>query len=390
MNAKSFRGLAFALSCCVLGCGEERTGATDGPPPTTADAARPTDGPQPTVDRGPADSGPTDGGLMDAAQASEDAGGPDDAMPAMDAMAEMDAMMPAPQVSSENGVSTIHDGQCLAEVFVSDSIPESYRDRVQQGYETACRALGDVRPLEIWVTANIEAEAADLRARWCARRLEVDPGFRAEWCSRSQLGVGLANYVHWSAVYYRGLTRGHHQLNLSMFSNDPHDLSAEYVTMHEFFHSYQFAHLDQATFSSPESRDVNLGRTATADRPWHTEGSANFVSWQLTEEHFQSGFLRRELGHVLDRCAEVIDADFDVTTLTYEDACGYGLGTWAIAYLTSVHGLQTYLDFYDAIDGDGYYAAFEASFGETEAAFSRAFTDWFLRTPRGEKLSLFE
>lgn len=307
-----------------------------------------------------------------------------------DGSADANAAPNVDPTSSENGASTFHDGACLGEIFVSPSISDSYRDRVVLAYETVCQALGDVRPLEIWVTANIESEASALRDAWCDRRMALDPNFQAFWCTRSQLGVNLANYVHWSSVYYPGLTRAHHQLNLSMFSDNPNDLSAEYVTMHEFFHAYQFAHLDQGIYNTFESRDVNLGRTAAADRPWHTEGSANYVSWLLTERHFQAGFLRHEMRNILSRCEAGVTADFQVTALTYDDPCAYDLGTWAIAYLVSLHSLASYLDFYDDLNDQGFYAAFEARFGTTVEAFSPAFTAWFLNTSSAEKLSLFD
>jgi hypothetical protein len=319
-----------------------------------------------------------------------DVGPSGDVNPSADGDLEYDANSPGPApISSENGVSTIHDGSCLAEIFASPSVSDSYRDRVQTAYETACSFLGDVRPLEIWVTANIESEAEALRDRWCQRRIERDVQFRASWCDRSQLGVGLANYVHWADVYYPGLSREHHQLNLSMFSNSPNDLSAEYVTMHEFFHSYQLSHLDQAVYSTHQSRDINLGRTTDSSRPWHTEGSANFISWQLTEDVFQPGFLRREMTNILSRCDDRVQAGFDVTTLTYEDECAYDLGTWAMGYLISEHSLHEYLAFYDDINPLGFHGAFEQRFGLTIEAFSQTFTAWFLSTPRQEKLQRF-
>jgi hypothetical protein len=294
------------------------------------------------------------------------------------------------QVSSENGVSTIHDGECLAEIFASPSVSEAYEARVYAAYETACLFLGDVRPLEIWSTANNENEAMALRERWCQHRMDQDPGFRMAWCRYSQLGVGLANYVHWADIYYSGLDREHHQLNLSMFSGDPLDLSAESVSIHEFFHSYQLAHLDQEIFPTPALRDANLGRTAESNRPWHTEGSANFVSWYLTEHTFQEGFLRQAMAGTLARCGRMVVEGFDVTSLTYEDDCAYDLGTWAVAYLVSTHSLVQYLAFYDVINLAGFHAAFEQSFGVGLDEFSRGFTAWFLTTDRTAKLELFE
>jgi|TARA_B110000208_G_scaffold127794_1_gene155446 hypothetical protein len=121
-------------------------------------------------------------------------------------------------------------------LFSIPSLSEVYVNRVKAAYETGCEYLGDIQPMEVWLTSNDETEAQALRNQWCTHRQGSDPGFLTRGCERAQIGVGLANYVFQSDLYYSGLNYDHHQPNLSAFSADnPDDLSAEYVTIHEVF-----------------------------------------------------------------------------------------------------------------------------------------------------------
>ncbi len=84
---------------------------------------------------------------------------------------------------------------CSALLFFTLLLPEVYVNRVKVAYETGCEYLSDIQPMEVWLTSNDETEAQALRNKWCTHRQGSDPGFLTRGCERSQIGVGLANYV---------------------------------------------------------------------------------------------------------------------------------------------------------------------------------------------------
>ena len=277
---------------------------------------------------------------------------------------------------------------CKGKLFYSPSFPSTYLSRTINAYTVACNYFGDVRPLELWLTANTEEEAKALRNRWCDYRQSQDITFNAEWCQRSQIGVNLANYVYWSNIYYKGMEKEHHQLNLCSFSFSNNDLSAEYVTIHEFFHAYQSSHLDNDIYNTPESRDENLGRNKNGNNPWHTEGSADFFGHYLTSisghpKHFKEEFERR-----IDIVEKIIDTNFSLLDLTYEIEGAYYVGSWAIVYLISMHSIEDYLGFYDILNEDGFANGFLKSFSQSLEDFDKSFSNWFRSSSRVEKMQL--
>ena len=278
------------------------------------------------------------------------------------------------------------DVGCQATLFHSPSVDEDYLNRAMDAYTFGCQYLGDVRPLELWLTANNESAATSLREQWCQYRLSQDSSFREQWCENSQIGVNLANYVRWSSVYYDGLIDAHHQNNLSQFSESPNDLSAEYVTIHEFFHAYQSEHLDEAIYGTPEARDIQEGRTGDGSRPWHSEGSADFFGHLLTELAGHPGALRQYFDGGQD-CWALIDDDFSLWDLTYDadGGCGYHLGAWAIAYLVSKNSVEAYLVFYDDLNAYGFFDGWLKNFGVTTDEFDQNFRNWFQQTSRTAK-----
>ena len=308
-----------------------------------------------------------------------------------DVEAEVDVAISDASGDEEAFTVSSTNPDCQGTLFHSPSVLSDYLDRVIGAYTYGCEYLGDIRPLEIWLTANNESEASALRDRWCAFRLQRDPTFREAWCQNSQIGVNLANYVRWSSVYYDGLASAHHQNNLSAFSNDPNDLSAEYVTIHEFFHAYQFDHLDEAIYGRPEERDIHMGRTQDGSRPWHSEGSADFFGHLLTELAGHPGALKQYFENA-EFCTGVVDDAFSLWNLTYDDSsnCGYPLGAWAIAYLISQHSVEAYFAFYDDLNGYGFFEGWEKNFGQTTDEFDVSFRDWVLATTAEERLSMIE
>ena len=283
------------------------------------------------------------------------------------------------------------DEGCQATLFHSPTIGEDYLDRVMDAYTFGCGYLGDVRTLELWLTANNASAAESLRDVWCQYRLSQDSSFLEQWCERSQIGVDLANYVRWSSVYYNGLVDAHHQNNLHEFSSNPDDPSAEYVTIHEFFHAYQMDHLDEAIYSTPEDLDIQSGRTGDGSRPWHSEGSADLFGHLLTELSGRPGQLRGYFESGED-CWARIDDDFSLWDLTYEADrwCGYHLGAWSIAYLISEHSIEAYLAFYDDLNAYGFFDGWLKNFGVTTYEFDENFRNWFLQTSRTDKLQIID
>ena len=289
--------------------------------------------------------------------------------------------------TSDSGNSSTEP--CSAALFSAPSIGSAYVDRVQVAYDKSCAYFGDISPMEMWLTSNIESEAQALRDQWCSYRQEQDSGFLAAWCANSQIGVGLANYVFWSDVGYEGLNTDHHQLNLSVFSEDnADDLSAEYVTIHEYFHAYQYSHLDKAIYSTNQQRDINMGRSADSSRPWFSEGTANYMGHYLTAVEYRSDHLRNELGYYLDSCENLFNSDFDVRALQYDDNCAYEIATWSAAYLVHTSSLDTMWAFFDDLNDYGFVDAFEKNFGENPTQFSTTFTGWLTSTSDEEKLAI--
>ena len=274
---------------------------------------------------------------------------------------------------------------CKAVLYHSPDINPAVLKEYIEAYTFACEYFGDIRTMEIWLTSNDEAAAAKLRQRWCQHRLRLDSSFRDSYCNDSQIGVYLNNYVHWFSIDWRPGIDEHHQVNLA----DQHSLEsdgAESTMAHEFFHAYQYSHLDLDIYQTWQSRDLNMGRSEDASKPWHSEGSASFFGSFLVELMGSSGALRNYLAYYVDptggNCQELIDENFSLWDLEFDtrNNCGYGLGAWAITLLISQNSIASYLAFYDDLNPYGFFDAWSKNFGRTVDEFDVEFREWFLTT----------
>lgn len=280
---------------------------------------------------------------------------------------------------------TSQNPNCEAVLYHSPEIDAPILQEYIEAYTFSCEYFGDIQPMEIWLTANNESAAAQLRQRWCDHRLQTDSSFRESYCRDSQIGVYLNNYVHWYSVDWRPGIDEHHQVNLA----DQHTLEsdgAESTMAHEFFHAYQYSHLDLNIYQTWESRDLNMGRSEDASKPWHSEGSASFFGSYLAERMGSDDALRHYLAYYIDptggNCQDLINEAFSLWDLGFDtrNNCGYGLGAWAITFLISKHSIDDYLAFYDDLNPYGFFEAWSKNFGRTVDEFDVDFREWFLST----------
>ena len=263
----------------------------------------------------------------------------------------------------------------LPEYYYASDVPSSQVDHVIEYYEIASATWGNYGPLEFWIVGTDSASAQELDSLYCTTRIEKDNllgNNDFQYC----INRGY-NFIDYASQGGAGLNTRRNQYEeysvfiITLASKYPFPNESDYsvVTMHEYYHVYQHAHI----FTLDENERANL----MIRNPWWSEGGANYMSELLYSqiEGVQSGYLKERMRWKMNEKSNFFALGKRLEDIEYGEAndatrFAYDLGSWFIAYLIHNVGIETYrVNFYDDLNKLGFEGSFIENFGSSSAEF---------------------
>ena len=290
-------------------------------------------------------------------------------------------------------------------IYAASDIDRSTIDLATKWYKVATDAWGNYGPTEIYIIgSNIEA-ARKVEDDFCDRHKKLDSGWKTEWdCANANYelftryakegSAGVSTYNRDYLDYYFTT------VTLSTQRPSPDEEDYKVVTMHEYFHVYQHAHISDTEKNGDKSgRESKMGGT---DKPWFAEGTAEFFAQLLYSR--QPGVRANYLEEIMTRkytssVNGYLAYDKGLKDLSYADPIGcswgyecwfatYDVGTWFIAYLVDQVGEETVIvDYYKDLDSLGFEGAFLKHFKKSSDEMVKDF-DMFLTGGLNEALKI--
>ena len=277
----------------------------------------------------------------------------------------------------------------------ASDVSQSTIDKTLKWYEIASSAWGEFGPAEIWIVGNSKETVSDLEDLWCDIRTEKDKKWNKEWDCANEYWSPFARYVDDGgaavSTYYRDYIDYHFFL-VTMGPKYPSPDEDDYkvVTMHEYFHIYQHAHISNIDDEGPSSaiRDEKMGG---ADKPWFAEGGAEYMAQLLysSQPNVRSNYLKEIMDRKAYSIGEYLDYGKPLKDLTYSDPVQtYDIGTWLVAYIVDKVGEETFrVNFYKDLDGLGFEESFKKHFGMGSDQLISEFDEW-IKQPVDELLKI--
>ena len=270
----------------------------------------------------------------------------------------------------------------LPEYYKASDVSYSQVEQVIEYYEIASRAWGNYGPLEFWIIGTDISSAQELDSLYCEKRIEKD-NVLTENDFQSCLNRGY-NFVEYADQGGAGLNAQRNQNQeysvfiITLASKYPFPNESDYnvVTMHEYFHVYQHAHI----FTLDHNERSNL----MVQNPWWSEGGANYLSELLYSQQpgVSSNYLKERMRWKMNVKPDFLALEKRLEDIEYGDEnnvvrFAYDLGTWFIAYLIYNVGIDVYrLNFYDDLNSLGFEGAFTKNFGNSSKEYLDDFHDF--------------
>tara|TARA_B100000586_G_scaffold267734_1_gene242958 strand:+ start:8 stop:973 length:966 start_codon:yes stop_codon:yes gene_type:complete len=261
------------------------------------------------------------------------------------------------------------------EYYKASDVPNSQVDQVIEYFEIASTAWGNYGPLEFWIIGTDPSSAQQLDSLYCETRIEKD-NVLTENDFQSCLNRGY-NFIEYANQGGAGLnTQRNPNQEYSVFivtlaSKYPFPNEPDYnvVTMHEYFHVYQHAHI----FTLNDNERSNL----MVRNPWWSEGGANYLSELLYSQQpgVSSNYLKERMRWKMNEKSDFIASGKRLEDIEYDEEnngarFAYDLGAWFIAYLINQVGIDNYrVNFYDDLNELGFEASFVENFGKSSGEF---------------------
>ena len=280
----------------------------------------------------------------------------------------------------------------LPDYYYSDDVGDSQINDVVEYYNIAKESWGNYGPLEFWVIGTNIFAAAELDEYYCELRLEKDPCLGddfLQWCLNREYsfvdyamyggaGLSLRRENHWNC-------EGYSYLEITLASQYPFPDESDYnvVTMHEYFHAYQMAHI--STYDQNERADLMVVN------PWWSEGGAEYMAQLLYSQQngVYDNYLKDRMSWKMESKDDLFENEF-ISEIPYSNRAyiAYDLGAWAIAYLISIVGIEAYrVDFYNSLNEHGWENSFSINFNMTSNEFLIDFHE-FLQLSIQEQLTI--
>ena len=280
----------------------------------------------------------------------------------------------------------------LPDYYSASDIQQYHLDGIIEYFNIAKSAWGNFGPLEFWVIGTNVFDAAELDEYYCQLRLDKDSCLGndfLQWClNREYSFVDYANYGgaglsltrenHWNCEGYSYM-----EITLSSQYPFPNESDYDVVTMHEYFHAYQQAHIN--------TYDYNERASLMVINPWWSEGGAEYMAQLLYSQQtgVYDNYLEDRMSWKMQSKDDLLDNEL-ISEIPYGPRAyiAYDLGTWAIAYLVSLVGIDTYrVAFYNDLNEHGWEESFNINFNMSSDDFLTSFHE-FLNLSIQEQLSI--
>ena len=282
--------------------------------------------------------------------------------------------------------------ESFPDYYYTSDIQVAHKERITTYFNIAKMAWGNFGPLEFWVVGTDVSEANNLNELYCELRLEKDPCLDnnfLQWCLNREYdfvnyaiyggaGLSLRREDNWNCEGYSFM-----EITLSSQYPFPDESDYDVVTMHEYFHAYQQAHID--------TYDHNERANLMVINPWWSEGGAEYMAQLLYSEQagVYSNYLEDRMSWKMQSKNDLLNNEF-ISEIPYGGRAyiAYDLGAWSIAYLISIVGLEAYrVDFFNDLNEYGWEESFNRNFNMTSDDFLISFHN-FLDLDIQEQLSI--
>ena len=236
----------------------------------------------------------------------------------------------------------------LPDYYKAFDVPASQMDQVIEYYEIASGAWGNYGPLEFWVIGTDPLSAHKLDSLYCETRISKDntltESHMQNCINREYNFIDYANNGGAGLNTQRNEYQQYSVFIITQASKYPFPNESDYnvVTMHEYFHVYQQAHI--YTLDEDERADLMVRN------PWWSEGGANYLSELLYSQQpgVSTNYLKDRMRWRMNVKPDFLAYGKRLEDLEYGEQnnatrFAYDLGTWFIAYLIYHVGLDVYL-----------------------------------------------
>ena len=267
----------------------------------------------------------------------------------------------------------------LPDYYKAFDVPASQMDQVIEYYEIASGAWGNYGPLEFWVIGTDPLSAHKLDSLYCETRISKDntltESHMQNCINREYNFIDYANNGGAGLNTQRNEYQQYSVFIITLASKYPFPNESDYnvVTMHEYFHVYQHAHIN--TMDDYERADLMVRN------PWWSEGGANYLSELLYSQQpgVSTNYLKDRMRWKMNVKPDFIAYGKRLEDLEYGEQnnatrFAYDLGTWFIAYLIYHVGLEVYrVNFYDDLNEYGFEGSFIKNFGKSSEEYLNDF-----------------
>ena len=267
----------------------------------------------------------------------------------------------------------------LPDYYKAFDVPVSQMDQVIEYYEIASGAWGNYGPLEFWVIGTDPLSAHKLDSLYCETRISKDntltESHMQNCINREYNFIDYANNGGAGLNTQRNEYQQYSVFIITLASKYPFPNESDYnvVTMHEYFHVYQQAHI--YTLDEDERADLMVRN------PWWSEGGANYLSELLYSQQpgVSTNYLKDRMRWKMNVKPDFLAYGKRLEDLEYGEEnnatrFAYDLGTWFIAYLIYHVGLDVYrVNFYDDLNEYGFEGSFIKNFGKSSEEYLNDF-----------------
>ena len=267
----------------------------------------------------------------------------------------------------------------LPDYYKAFDVPASQMDQVIEYYEIASGAWGNYGPLEFWVIGTDPLSAQKLDSLYCETRISKDntltESHMQNCINREYNFIDYANNGGAGLNTQRNEYQQYSVFIITLASKYPFPNESDYnvVTMHEYFHVYQQAHI--YTLDYDERADLMVRN------PWWSEGGANYLSELLYSQQpgVSTNYLKDRMRWKMNVKPDFLAYGKRLEDLEYGEQnnatrFAYDLGTWFIAYLIYHVGLDVYrVNFYDDLNEYGFEGSFIKNFGKSSEEYLNDF-----------------
>lgn len=283
------------------------------------------------------------------------------------------------------------------DVFRASDVSQETENLTLEWYQIAANEWGNYGPVEIYIVGDDIDAARELEDHYCERHKALDDKWNEEWdCANENYQI-FTHYVEEGGAAIGTQKRSDLDYDFSLMIMSakypgPDEEDYKPVTIHEYFHIFQHAHISDECVNDDRyvcERDAKMGGK---DTPWFSEGGAEFMAQLLYSRQpgMESNALRDAMERKLMNSLDGYQAqDIALDELTYSSEVNvYGIGSWFIAYLIHNEGEEAFVDgFYGDLDELGFDASFEKNFNSTRDEYIASFNA-FLEQPIEDILSI--